>query len=85
MQGLMSNLFLGKDILTNWKIFPLDIDGAVAGGWPHSGTQTYTDLQNEPSAGPAFYSGTLQPNGLAWDTFLKLNKWKKVVFRFHFL
>lgn len=76
-KGLMSNLFLGKDILTDWKIFPLDIDGAIAGGWPHSGSQTYTDLQNEPSAGPTFYSGTLQPNGLAWDTFLKLNKWTK--------
>uniref|UniRef100_A0A3Q3GBR6 Galactosidase, beta 1-like n=1 Tax=Labrus bergylta TaxID=56723 RepID=A0A3Q3GBR6_9LABR len=61
-KGLLSDLFLGKDLLTDWLIYPLDIDGAIA---------------SDPSVGPIFYSGTLQPNGLSWDTFLKLNGWTK--------
>nr|XP_019945655.1 PREDICTED: beta-galactosidase-like [Paralichthys olivaceus] len=76
-KGLLSNLILGKDILTDWLIFPLDIDGAISRGWPHSDKQSFPDPQREPSAGPAFYVGTLQPNGLAWDTFIKLREWTK--------
>ncbi|KAL7385231.1 hypothetical protein ABVT39_017945 [Epinephelus coioides] len=77
-KGLLSDLILGKDVLTNWKIYPLDIDGAIAGGWPHSNSQKSPPApQKEPSLGPVFYRGTLQPNGLAWDTFLKLNEWTK--------
>ncbi|XP_069554720.1 beta-galactosidase-1-like protein [Brachyistius frenatus] len=77
-KGLLSNLILGKDILTDWMIYPLDIDGAIAGRWPHSNhQQSVRPTQRELSAGPAFYTGTLQPNGLAMDTFLKLNEWTK--------
>ncbi|XP_042282555.1 beta-galactosidase-1-like protein isoform X2 [Thunnus maccoyii] len=72
-KGLLSNLILGKDILTNWKIYPLDIDGAIDGGWPQSSPA----FEEEPSVGPTIYMGTLQPNNLAWDTFLKLNEWTK--------
>lgn len=84
MQGIVSSLFLGKDILTNWKIFPLNIDGAISSGWPHSDSHSYNNLQKDPSAGPTFYSGTLQPNGVARDTFLMLSKWTKVVFKVFF-
>lgn len=83
MQGIVSSLFLGKDVLTNWKIFPLNIDGAISGGWPHSDSHSY-NLQKDPSSGPTFYSGTLQPNGVARDTFLMLSKWTKVVFKVFF-
>lgn len=77
-KGILSNLILGKDVLTDWKIYPLDIDGAISGGWPHSEKQhAFPVLHKEPSVGPTFYMGTLQPNGLAWDTFLKLNDWTK--------
>uniref|UniRef100_A0A671Z1Q6 Galactosidase, beta 1-like n=1 Tax=Sparus aurata TaxID=8175 RepID=A0A671Z1Q6_SPAAU len=77
-KGLLSHLILGKDVLTDWKIYPLDIDGAIAGGWPHSDSQKYFPApEKEPSLGPVFYMGTLQPNGLAWDTFLRLNEWTK--------
>ncbi|XP_035030763.1 beta-galactosidase-1-like protein [Hippoglossus stenolepis] len=76
-KGLLSNLILGKDVLTDWMIYTLDIDGAISGGWPHSDKQSFPDSQREPSAGPAFYVGTLQPNGMAWDTFIKLNGWTK--------
>lgn len=72
-KGLLSHLILGKDILTNWKIYPLDIDGAIDGGWPQSSPA----FEEEPSVGPTIYMGTLQPNNLAWDTFLKLNEWTK--------
>lgn len=80
LQGLLSHLILGKDVLTDWKIYPLDIDGAITGGWPHSDSQKYFPApEKEPSLGPVFYMGTLQPNGLAWDTFLRLNEWTKVI------
>ncbi|XP_033990235.1 beta-galactosidase-1-like protein [Trematomus bernacchii] len=77
-KGLVSNLFLGKDILTDWQIYPLDIDGAITGGWPHSDSGKSSPApQKDPSVGPVIYMGTLQPNGLSWDTFLKLNEWTK--------
>lgn len=77
-KGLLSNLILGKDVLSNWKIFPLDIDGAIISGWPHSNSNKFViPPRREPLTGPAFYMGTLQPNGLAWDTFLKLYEWTK--------
>ncbi|KAM7380624.1 hypothetical protein PAMP_003905 [Pampus punctatissimus] len=78
-QGLLSNLILGKDTLTDWKIYCLDIDGAIASGWPHSDSRqsSQAPLEKEPTVGSAFYMGTLQPNGLAQDTFLKLNEWTK--------
>nr|XP_020515189.2 LOW QUALITY PROTEIN: beta-galactosidase-like [Labrus bergylta] len=76
-KGLLSDLFLGKDLLTDWLIYPLDIDGAIASGWPHSDNKKSSTPPKDPSVGPIFYSGTLQPNGLSWDTFLKLNGWTK--------
>uniref|UniRef100_A0A667YQS9 Galactosidase, beta 1-like n=1 Tax=Myripristis murdjan TaxID=586833 RepID=A0A667YQS9_9TELE len=77
-KGLVSNLILGKYVLTDWEIYPLDIDGAIAGRWPHSDSRhPLPGLQREPSSGPVFYTGTLQPIGLAWDTFLKLIEWTK--------
>lgn len=77
-KGVLNNLILGKDVLTNWSIYPLDIDGAIAGGWPHSGNKKPTSfIKNEPLLGPTFYMGTFQPNGVAWDTFLKLHEWTK--------
>lgn len=77
-KGVLSNLILGKDVLTNWSIYPLDIDGAIAGGWPHSGSNNPTSpIKKEPLLGPTFYMGTFQPNGMAWDTFLKLHDWIK--------
>lgn len=75
----MSNLIIGKDVLTDWQIYPLDIDGAIASGWPQSGQRrSPLDPVRGASDGPVFYQGTLTTNGLAWDTFLRLNEWTKV-------
>lgn len=79
MQGLLSNLILGKDVLTDWKIYPLNIDGVISEGWPQSDSQQFDHPHKKSAEGPVFYTGTLQPNGIAWDTFLKLNDWTKVV------
>lgn len=77
-KGLLSNLILGNDVLTDWEVFPLDIDGAIERGWPHSEQRQPKPCPPKgPADGPVFYMGTLQPNGLAWDTFLKLNNWTK--------
>ncbi|XP_003962025.1 beta-galactosidase-1-like protein [Takifugu rubripes] len=76
-KGLVSSLILGKDILTDWKIYPLNIDGVISEGWPQSDSHQFDHPHNQPTQGPVFYTGTLQPNGIAWDTFLKLNGWTK--------
>uniref|UniRef100_A0A8C2FRP6 Galactosidase, beta 1-like n=1 Tax=Cyprinus carpio TaxID=7962 RepID=A0A8C2FRP6_CYPCA len=73
-KGLLGNLILGNDVLTDWSIYPLDIDTAVANGWlqaAHSGSAM------QAGDGPMIYSGTLKSTGLAWDTFVKLNGWTK--------
>ncbi|KAJ8004411.1 hypothetical protein DPEC_G00135440 [Dallia pectoralis] len=78
LKGLLTNLILGTDVLKDWLIFPLDIDEAIASGWPQSGLrQPPPGPVRGPSAGPVFYQGTLAPNGLAWDTFLRLGDWTK--------
>lgn len=77
-KGLLSNLILGRDVLTDWNIYPLDIDGAITGGWPHSNWNLPTSAMKDKTVpGPTFYMGTLQPNGVSWDTFLKLHEWTK--------
>ncbi|XP_062313396.1 beta-galactosidase-1-like protein isoform X1 [Osmerus eperlanus] len=77
-KGLLNNLILGRDVLTDWEIYPLNIDEVIAGGWPPAGQhRPHTGPKTESLVGPVFYSGTLQPNGLSWDTFLKLNEWTK--------
>uniref|UniRef100_A0A3Q3GB50 Galactosidase, beta 1-like n=1 Tax=Labrus bergylta TaxID=56723 RepID=A0A3Q3GB50_9LABR len=60
-KGLLSDLFLGKDLLTDWLIYPLDIDGAIASGWPHSdnkksSTNPRKILQSDPSSTRGPYS-----------------------------
>uniref|UniRef100_A0A6Q2Y4D3 Beta-galactosidase n=1 Tax=Esox lucius TaxID=8010 RepID=A0A6Q2Y4D3_ESOLU len=77
-KGLLTHLILGMDVLKDWLIFPLNIDEAIASGWPQSGMRRSTPTPiRGPSTGPVFYQGTLAPNGLAWDTFLRLTDWTK--------
>ncbi|KAI5606634.1 beta-galactosidase-1-like protein precursor [Silurus asotus] len=74
-KGILGNLILGNDVLSDWLIFPLDIDGVIARGWPQSGWRS--DGKVEGDTGPSFYSGTLKPNGVSRDTFIKLSGWTK--------
>lgn len=74
-QGLLGNLSLNSRPLSNWLIYPLAIDTAVQQGWPH------TALPKSSSGGrmgPAFYTGTFETPGIAWDTFVKFPGWSKV-------
>uniref|UniRef100_A0A673L5H2 Beta-galactosidase-like n=1 Tax=Sinocyclocheilus rhinocerous TaxID=307959 RepID=A0A673L5H2_9TELE len=73
-KGLLGNLILGNDVLTDWSIYPLDIDTAVANGWLQA---DQSGSAMEAGDGPMIYSGTLKSTGLAWDTFVKLNGWNK--------
>ncbi|KAL9848454.1 LOW QUALITY PROTEIN: beta-galactosidase-1-like protein [Geothlypis trichas] len=55
-------------------IYPLAIDTAVQQGWPH------TALPKSSSGGrmgPAFYTGTFETPGIAWDTFVNFPGWSK--------
>ncbi|NWW35964.1 BGAL galactosidase, partial [Panurus biarmicus] len=73
-KGLLGNLSLNSRPLSNWLTYPLAIDTAVQQGWPH------TALPKSSSGGrvgPAFYTGTFETPGLAWDTFVKFPGWSK--------
>uniref|UniRef100_A0A8C5J9I3 Galactosidase beta 1 like n=1 Tax=Junco hyemalis TaxID=40217 RepID=A0A8C5J9I3_JUNHY len=74
-KGLLGNLSLNSRPLSNWLIYPLAIDTAVQQGWPH------TALPKSSSGGrvgPAFYTGSFETPGIAWDTFVKFPGWSKV-------
>uniref|UniRef100_A0A674H9G1 Galactosidase beta 1 like n=1 Tax=Taeniopygia guttata TaxID=59729 RepID=A0A674H9G1_TAEGU len=74
-QGLLGNLSLNSRPLSNWLIYPLAIDTAVQQGWPHA---ALPKSSSEGQVGPAFYTGTFETPGIAWDTFVKFPGWSKV-------
>ncbi|XP_063285398.1 beta-galactosidase-1-like protein [Pelobates fuscus] len=77
LKGLVSNLTLGGDILTDWLVYPLNIDGLIAENWPHMHrNHIIMAAQPESRTGPAVYTGTLK-TAVTGDTFLKLFKWTK--------
>ncbi|XP_066467702.1 beta-galactosidase-1-like protein isoform X2 [Tiliqua scincoides] len=67
-KGLIHNLTLGYTILSNWLIYPLDVDLAVSPTWP---------LPNKGSTGPMFYRGTFTTGGINQDSYIKLPGWSK--------
>ncbi|NXP21123.1 BGAL galactosidase, partial [Scytalopus superciliaris] len=73
-KGLLENISLDSDPLSNWLIYPLAIDTAVQQGWPHTAVPKSSSRDR---AGPAFYTGTFETPGIAWDTFVKFPGWSK--------
>ncbi|KAM9548421.1 beta-galactosidase-1-like protein isoform 2-T2 [Guaruba guarouba] len=73
-KGLLGNLSLDSTPLSNWLIYPLDIDAAVQQGWPHA---ALPKSSRRGRAGPAFYTGAFETPGIAWDTFVKFPGWSK--------
>ncbi|NXI71438.1 BGAL galactosidase, partial [Anseranas semipalmata] len=73
-KGLLGNLSLDSSPLSNWLIYPLAIDAAVQQGWPHAAVP---QSSGRGRAGPAFYTGTFETPGIAWDTFVKFPGWSK--------
>ncbi|XP_051839468.1 beta-galactosidase-1-like protein [Antechinus flavipes] len=73
-KGLIQPLVLGNAILTNWQLFPLNVDAFMELENRAFETQK---LDLKPPSGPAFYSATFQLPGPAWDTFLYLPGWTK--------
>ncbi|KAF1445209.1 Beta-galactosidase, partial [Spheniscus demersus] len=74
-KGLLGNLSLDSSPLSNWLIYPLAIDTAIQQGWPHT---ALLKSSSGGRAGPAFYTGTFETPGIAWDTFVKFPGWSKV-------
>lgn len=86
LQGLISNLTLNSSNLTDWAIFPLDIEKAVChmGGW-HGSDRSHRSEAHAHSSNytlPAFYVGNFSiPSGipdLPQDTFIQFPGWTKV-------
>ncbi|NXC35220.1 BGAL galactosidase, partial [Campylorhamphus procurvoides] len=73
-KGVLENISLDSDPLSNWLIYPLAIDTAVQQGWPHNAVPKSS---SRGRAGPAFYTGTFETPGIAWDTFVKFPGWSK--------
>ncbi|XP_039611905.1 beta-galactosidase-1-like protein [Polypterus senegalus] len=78
-KGLVSNLYFGNYILTDWLIYALSFDEAVSSGLlqaemrhDHSTVRRIENLK-----GPTVYKGTLEIPDVAWDTFLNLKRWTK--------
>ncbi|NXE27104.1 BGAL galactosidase, partial [Ardeotis kori] len=74
-KGLLGNLSLDASPLSNWLIYPLAIDTVIQQGWPHAALPKSSSRGRE---GPAFYTGTFETPGIAWDTFVKFPGWSKV-------
>ncbi|XP_053554161.1 beta-galactosidase [Bombina bombina] len=74
-KGIVSNMTLGDDLLTDWLVYPLNLDGPIAQGWPQA-THFAAVSQTESYTGPAFYGGTFRI-AVTGDTFIKLTKWTK--------
>uniref|UniRef100_A0A8B9CU77 Galactosidase beta 1 like n=1 Tax=Anser brachyrhynchus TaxID=132585 RepID=A0A8B9CU77_9AVES len=72
--GLLGNLSLDSSPLSTWLIYPLAIDAAVQQGWPHA---ALPQSSGRGRSGPAFYTGTFETPGIAWDTFVKFPGWSK--------
>ncbi|NXS25476.1 BGAL galactosidase, partial [Mystacornis crossleyi] len=73
-KGLLGNISLNSRPLSNWLIYPLAIDTAVQQGWPHT---ALPESSSGGRVGPAFYTGTFETPGIAWDTFVKFPGWRK--------
>ncbi|OXB69223.1 hypothetical protein ASZ78_011343 [Callipepla squamata] len=74
-KGLLGNLSLDSSPLSKWLIYPLAIDAAIQQGWPHTAMPKSSCSRGR--AGPAFYTGTFETPGIAWDTFVKFPGWSK--------
>ncbi|KAM4604034.1 beta-galactosidase [Polymixia lowei] len=81
-KGLVSNLTLGKDLLTGWTMYSLSIDEAVRQGLLEEAEPAATDApQPATFSPPAFYRGTFViPDGipdLPQDTYIQFPAWRK--------
>ena len=76
----MSNLTLGKDVLSGWTMYSLNIDEAVSQGLIQQ-TQVPDASQPASLSLPAFYRGSfLIPDGipdLPQDTYVQFPGWTK--------
>lgn len=76
LQGLLEPPILGQTILTQWLMFPLQIDKLVKWWFP---LQLLQRAKSQSPSGPTFYSTTFPILGSVGDTFLYLPGWTKVL------
>nr|XP_019955827.1 PREDICTED: beta-galactosidase [Paralichthys olivaceus] len=81
-KGLVTNLTLGKNILTGWTMYSLSINDAIKQGLIQEKEPTLSPPPPPAALSlPAFYRGSfIIPDGvpdLPQDTYIKLPKWRK--------
>ena len=76
-KGIVGDVTLGKVVLSNWMMYPLDLDPVVLG--LREPLRNYVNNE-ENNQIPTFYTGDIPPtpDGTPRDTFLKLPGWFKV-------
>ncbi|XP_028330856.1 beta-galactosidase [Gouania willdenowi] len=81
-KGLVSNLTLGNEMLSDWTMYSLSIDEAVSQGLLGVGPTTLTEPPQPAGFSlPTFYEGSFRiPDGipdLPQDSYIKLPNWRK--------
>ncbi|MBN3299937.1 BGAL galactosidase, partial [Amia calva] len=81
-KGLVSNLTLGSDTLSNWLIYSLSIDEVVSKGFFWKGSHGRNVFSHSAKlTTPAFYGGSFSiPSGipdLPQDTYIHFPDWRK--------
>lgn len=93
-KGILSNVTIGGEILTEWTMYRIDLDAVVKNPSllltsnkkeaknSHEANIVFTSKKNDAHQIPTFYEGVIPPapDGVPKDTFLKLNGWTKVNF-----
>lgn len=74
-KGIVGSVTLDKMVLSDWSIYPLDLDPVVMKAFVPSEFEGEDNIQV-----PSFYTGTIppSPDGTPRDTFLNLPGWFKV-------
>ena len=67
-KGIVGNVTVGTDVLSNWQMYPLPLHAP-----PTSGT---THLKLSSGSGPTFFTGTFDVDNVG-DTYLELPGWTK--------
>ena len=72
-KGIVGNVTVGENVLTDWQIYPLSLDPL-----PHIPTGGRKVPQPSPNSTPVFFTGSFDVETVG-DTFLELPAWTKGV------
>ena len=80
-KGILGNVTINKEILVDWEMYTMDLQGSQAWSEAFKNGNTGTP-SNLLSNVPTFYHGffNISSDGNPGDTFLKFQNWHKVIY-----